>query len=99
MHIKENETELTLSEDFYHELNTLTIDPKVDLEKLRYLSIITGRNGNHAIFWFKEVYTRGQGFFARAEMLGESVQSHDVAVRMMNELAARLQNAGVPIKR
>lgn len=99
MHIKENETELTLSEDFYHELNTLTIDPKVDLEKLRYLSIITGRNGNHAIFWFKEVYTRGQGFFARAEMLGEPVQSHDVAVRMMNKLAARLQNAGVPIKR
>ncbi|WP_036217084.1 hypothetical protein [Lysinibacillus sphaericus] len=100
MHVnKENEMELTLSEDFYHELNTLTIDPKVDLEKLHYLSIVTGRNSNHAIFWFKEVYTRGQGFFARAEMLGEPVQSHDVAVNMMNILAERLQNAGVPIKR
>lgn len=91
--------ELILSKDFYHELNTLTIDPKVDLEKLRYLSIVTGKSGNHAIFWFKEVYKRGQGFFARVEMLGEPVQSHDVAVCIMNELAARLQNAGVPIKR
>lgn len=99
MHIKVNETVLTLSEDFYHELNTLTIDPKVDLEKLHYLSIVTGRNGNHAIFWFKEVCKRDEGFFARAEMLGKPVQSHDVAVSMMNELAARLQNADVPIKR
>lgn len=100
MHInKENEMELTLSEDFYHELNALTIDPKVELEKLHYLSIVTGNTGKHAIFWFKEVYTRGKGFFAKAEMLGEPVHSHDIAVSMMNELVARLKNAGVPIKR
>lgn len=100
MHInKENETELTLSEDFYHELNTLTIDPKIELEKLHYLSIVTGKNENHAIFWFKEVYTRGQGFFARAEMLGAPMKSHDLAVSMMNELAVQLKNVGIPIKR
>jgi len=100
MHInKENEMELTLPENFYQELNTLTIDPKVELEKLHYLSIVTGNTSEHAIFWFKEIYTRGQAFFAKAEKLVKPIQSHDIAVSMMNELAARLQNNGVPIKR
>lgn len=92
------ELELTLSEDFYHHLNALTIDPKVELEKLYYLSIVTGFTG-YGVFWFKEVYIRDRVHYARAQLMFPVIESHEIAVKLMDALANRLLEAGIPIKR
>lgn len=93
------EIELTLSEDFYHHLNTLTIDPKIELEKLHYLSIVTGNTGQHGVFWFKKVYIRDGAHYARAQLMFPVVGDKAIAVKLMDELANLLKESGIPIKR
>lgn len=99
-HIEEyGEVELTITEDFYNTLLTLTIDPRVELEKLHYMTIVTASEEKHAIFWFKEVYKRGDAFYARAQQMTPSLSQHKLAVKMLNALAVNLKRKGIQTKR
>lgn len=93
------ETEFNLSEDFYHHLYALTIDPKIELEKLYYLSVVTGNTGKHGVFWFKEVYIREGLHYARVQLMFPVVEDKLIAVKLMDELAKLLKESGIPIKR
>lgn len=93
------EIELTLSEDFYYNLNALTIDPKVDLEKLRYMSVVESREKRYGIFWFKKIYMRDGGYFAKAQLMFPLVESRELANEIIDGLAEHLKASGLPIKR
>ncbi|MEG0258452.1 MAG: hypothetical protein RR595_05690 [Lysinibacillus sp.] len=99
IHDSNNEIELTLTEDFYYKLNALTIDPKIDLEKLRYMSIVESSKKRYGIFWFKDIYTRGGRYLAKAQLMFPVVESRKVANAILDGLAAKLIADGLPIKR
>lgn len=90
--------ELEITENFYHELTALTIDPKIELEKLQYLSIVSNKN-THAIFRFIKVCTRGNKFYAEVQQMTPAVEDKNVLVAIQNQLAEHLKAKGIPIKR
>lgn len=94
----ENEIELTLSEDFYYNLNALTIDPKVDLEKLRYMTVVESSAKTYGIFWFKDIYIRDGKYLAKTELMSPILESREMANEMIDGLAALLKSRGLPIK-
>lgn len=95
---KYQDIELTITEDFYNTLLTLTIDPKIELEKLHYMTIITPDKEKHIIFWIKEIHKKGDKFYARASQM-TPILSRNKAVQTLNALAAELERKGIQTKR
>lgn len=93
------EINFPISKELYYRLNTLTIDPKIDLEKLCFCSIGTDNNGRHSIFWFKEVFIKDGEYFAQAAMMMDAIESYDTTKTIMDALAAKMKAEGIPVKR
>lgn len=87
---------LNITEDYYNTLMTMTVDPKVNFQDLKYHSVVKGDN-SFGIFWFKEPFKKDNQFFVKAECRIK-VRTKEEANTIMKVFKKYMHSHGVEMK-